>query len=376
MLCLAIWVYLTLARGWFWRVCEFEDNSKTWELQGKAPSVVALVPARNEAATIGATVAALARQDYDGKFWVLVVDDHSADGTALIAAQAAREANAEGTVRVFEATELAEGWTGKLWALNEGVRNAGEPEYYWLTDADVVHAPGTLRKLVGRAERDELELASLMVLLRAKTVPERLLIPAFLFFFLKLYPPRWTEDPRARTAGAAGGCALLRRAALEGIGGFAAIRGEVIDDCALAAAVKRSGGGIWMGLTRDSASLRAYGSFAEIRDLIARTAFTQLGYSVWLLLGTVVGMALTYLVPVALLFAAGWEPRMLGLGTWCLMTGLYWPTVRFYRLPGWWAMLLPAAAAFYLYATSLSAARFWVGRGGYWKGRAQAQRRS
>jgi hopene-associated glycosyltransferase HpnB len=251
-----------------------------------------------------------------------------------------------------------------------------EPTYYWLTDADIVHAPDTLQRLVARADRDHLDLASLMVLLQAKTLPERALIPAFLFFFLKLYPPSWIADPKARTAGAAGGCILLRREALERIGGFAAIRSEVIDDCALAGAVKRSGGRLWMGLTRASVSVRAYTTFAEIRDLIARTAFTQLRYSPFLLLGTLAAMFLTYLAPVMLLFVPHRAPQILGVCAWLLMSVLYFPTVRFYRLSPAWAATLPLTALFYSYATFLSAARYYLGRGSQWKGRSQVKRPS
>jgi hopene-associated glycosyltransferase HpnB len=211
-----------------------------------------------------------------------------------------------------------------------------------------------------------------MVLLHAKSLAERLLIPAFLYFFLKLYVPRWIADPKSRTAGAAGGCILLRETALQRMGGLAAIRGEVIDDCALARAVKRSDGNIWMGLTRKSISLRAYTTFTEIRDMIARTAFTQLGYSPWLLLGTLLGMLLTYVVPVALALQSHPPAWQIALGAWVLMTLTYLPTVRFYRLSPLWATFLPIAAAFYSYATWLSAVRYWMGRGGQWKGRSQA----
>jgi hopene-associated glycosyltransferase HpnB len=211
-----------------------------------------------------------------------------------------------------------------------------------------------------------------MVLLQAKTLPERALIPAFLFFFLKLYPPSWIANPKAKTAGAAGGCILLRSEALQRIGGLTAIRNEVIDDCALAQAIKRSGGKIWMGLTRRSVSLRAYNSFAEIRDMIARTAFTQLRYSPTLLLGTVIGMFLTYLAPVALVFAPNIKTRILAACAWALMSLLYLLTLRFYSLSPLWAPILPAVAAFYSYGTILSALRFWRGRGAQWKGRSQA----
>jgi hopene-associated glycosyltransferase HpnB len=248
------------------------------------------------------------------------------------------------------------------------------PTYYWFTDADVEHAPDTLRRLVVRAERDKLELASLMVLLQAKTLPERALIPAFLYFFLMLYPPKWIADEELGTAGAAGGCILLRREALARIGGLQAIRGEVIDDCALAKAVKLSGGKVWMGLTRKSTSLRAYGTFGEIRDLIARTAFTQLRYSALLLTGTLAAMFLTYFAPVILLFAHDSTSRTLGFVAWLFMTLSFLPTVRFYRLSIVWTPLLPLTAVFYTYATWVSAMRYWIGKGGHWKGRTQAPR--
>jgi len=309
------------------------------------------------------------------------VDDHSEDGTAGIAQRVAAENGAAKRVRVVNAGELPGGWTGKLWALNEGMSHGGGlsaaaevPEFYWFTDADVSHAPNTLMRLVGRAERERLDLASLMVLLQAKTLPERALIPAFLFFFLMLYPPRWIADEELGTAGAAGGCLLLRREALRRIGGFAAIRGEVIDDCALARAVKLSGGRVWLGLTRESVSLRAYRTFGEVRDLIARTAFSQLRYSVPILAGTLLGMFLTYVAPVLLLFTHDSTAVTLGFAAWLLMTLSFLPTVRFYRLSAVWALVLPLTAAFYTCATCLSAVRYWMGKGGLWKGRAQARK--
>jgi hopene-associated glycosyltransferase HpnB len=258
--------------------------------------------------------------------------------------------------------------------MNEGIAAAAAnaPDYFWFTDADIVHAPDTLRRLVSRAEKDSLDLASLMVLLRAKTIPERLLILPFLYFFLMLYPPRWIADPKARTAGAAGGCILLRRAALERIGGMAAIRSEVIDDCALSRAVKRSGGRIWMGLTRATVSLRSYGSFGEIRDLIARTAFTQLRYSFLLLVATLVGLFVTYLLPWMLFFAYPGEAWLAVDTTIALMAASFAVTVRFYGLSWPWALPLPVAALFYGYATCVSAVRYSLGRGAQWKGRSQA----
>jgi len=390
---LAIWLHLFFGRGCFWRVRKLDADHEAGETLREWPSVVAVLPARNEAETIGRVVAALVHQDYPGAFSVVVVDDHSEDETASIARQVAAENGAGERVTVVSASELPEGWTGKLWALNEGLSNgavsktagssSGElgaaeqiPGFYWFTDADVSHAPDTLRRLVRRAKRDKLDLASLMVLLEAKTFPERALIPAFLYFFLMLYPPKWIADEELATAGAAGGCILLRREAIARIGSFAAIRGEVIDDCALAKAVKNSGGKVWMGLTRKSTSLRAYGTFGEIRDLIARTAFTQLRYSALVLAGTLLGMFLTYVAPVILLFAHDSTAPVLGFAAWLLMTFSFAPTVSFYGLsPAVWAPLLPLTAVFYTYATWLSAVRYWLGKGGLWKGRAQAPRK-
>jgi hopene-associated glycosyltransferase HpnB len=391
---LGIWLHLFFGRGWFWRVGKLNADGAIGETLSKWPSVEAVVPARNEAETIKRVVASLVRQEYEGEFSVVVVDDHSEDATALVARQVTDKDGATDRVRVVNASPLPDGWTGKLWALNDGVSSqevansgvdsagvngaavaAGRtegPAYYWFTDADVVHGPDTLRRLVVRAERERLDLASLMVLLQAKTFPERALIPAFLYFFLMLYPPGWIADDELGTAGAAGGCILLRREALARVGGLAAIRSEVIDDCALAKSVKGSGGKVWMGLTRKSESLRAYGTFGEIRDLIARTAFTQLRYSALLLVGTLAGMFLTYVAPVVLLFAHDSTTRTLGFVAWVLMTLSFLPTVRFYRLSVVWAPLLPLTAAFYAYATWLSAVRYWMGKGGLWKGRAQA----
>jgi hopene-associated glycosyltransferase HpnB len=388
---LAIWLHLFFGRGWFWRVGKLDADREPLETLWEWPSVIAVVPARNEEQMIGQVVARLVKQDYPGAFSIVIVDDHSEDGTAGVAQHVADDNGAGERVRIVGASALAEGWTGKLWALNEGVFKVGVaewgasgpelpaptpevPAYYWFTDADVTHAPDTLRRLVGRAKREGLELASLMVLLQAKTLPERALIPAFLYFFLMLYPPGWIADEELATAGAAGGCILLKSEALARIGGLAAIRGEVIDDCALAKAVKLSGGKVWMGLTRKSTSLRAYGTFGEIRDLIARTAFTQLNYSALLLMGTLAAMFLTYVAPVILLLAHDSTARLLGFAAWLLMSLSFLSTVRFYRISIVWAPLLPLTALFYTYATWLSAVRYWMGKGGHWKGRTQAPR--
>jgi hopene-associated glycosyltransferase HpnB len=380
---LFVWLVLTLFRGAFWQLRFFDDDIALHypppdvAAEGRSlawPRVAAVIPARNEAASVTKLVESLARQDYAGEFHVFIVDDQSEDKTGELAAAAAQAERAENKFTIQRGQEWKPGWTGKLWAMQQGIENATaiSPEYFWFTDADIAHAPDTLTRLVARAQSQSLDLASLMVMLQAKSLPERLLIPAFLYFFLQLYPPRWIENLGSRTAGAAGGCILLKRNALEKMGGLHSIRGEVIDDCALARGVKRSGGRIWMGVTRKSISLRSYQSFGEIRDLIARTAFTQLNYSGLVLAGTLLALSLTYFVPVVLLFSPQPLVWRLSLAAWALMTLTYLPTVRFYRLSPKWAMLLPLAGAFYAWATVLSAIRYWLGRGGHWKGRAQA----
>jgi hopene-associated glycosyltransferase HpnB len=372
-LSLFIWIVITFFRGGFWQLRAFEDSTRD-TAPSAWPRVVAVVPARNEAETISRCVESLVRQDYPGELRIVVVDDHSEDETGGRARAAAQRCGTSERVTILQGAALPQGWTGKLWALQQGVSAAASiaPDFFWFTDADITHAPDTLKALVARAQAEGLELASLMVLLQANTFPERLLIPAFLYFFLMLYPPKWIADVKAKTAGAAGGCILLRGEVLDKIGGLTSIRGEVIDDCALARAVKCSGGRIWMGLSRSSVSLRSYDTFSEICDLIARTAFTQLGYSTLVLLGTIAGLLLTYFVPVALTFYP--QPLVWGvaLAAWALMALTYLPATRFYGLSPLWAPLLPLAAMFYSYATCVSAVRFWRGSGGQWKGRAQA----
>jgi hopene-associated glycosyltransferase HpnB len=372
---LLIWIVLTFFRGGFWFLRAFDDDVSPHAAPPQWPAIVAIIPARNEESGIGDALDSLLAQEYPGDFRILVVDDHSEDATAeIVGRRADQSKNAKSNVSLLRAEALEPGWTGKLWALQQGIRTAERfnPEFFWFTDADIVHEPDTLQRLVSNAEAPHRELVSLMVLLNARHFAERLLIPAFLYFFLQLYPPGRTADRTSSVAGAAGGCVLLRRRALQRIGGIAAIRSEVIDDCALARAVKRSGGQIWMGVTRKSVSLRAYSGFGEIRDMIARTAFTQLRYSNLFLVGTLAGMFLTYLVPVIFTFNPHVAVWRTALAAWILMTLTYMPTVRFYRLSALWAPFLPAAAVFYSYATWLSAFRYWRGRGGQWKGRAQA----
>lgn len=370
VLTLAIWAYLLLFRGGFWRIAlrppPHREAGKPW------PRVVAVVPARNEAEGIGTAIASLLAQDYPGDFSVVLVDDHSSDGTAEIARAAARDAPSR--LRVVAAAALPQGWTGKLWALGEGVRQIETPpDLYLFTDADIAHHRSNLSELVTRLEGEGRDLVSLMVKLRCESFAERFLIPPFVFFFALLYPFAWSNDPRKSTAAAAGGCILIRRSAYERIGGYAAIKGELIDDCALAQAVKR-GGSIWLGLTRDTRSLRPYPRLADIWNMVARTAYTQLRYSPLLLAGTVLGMAVTYLAPPLLLLAGG-NAAWLGLAAWLALSFAYLPMLRFYGRSVMWAPLLPAAASVYLAATVDSAWRHWQGKGGEWKGRVQWQNR-
>ncbi|HZT29676.1 MAG TPA: glycosyltransferase [Bryobacteraceae bacterium] len=320
-----------------------------------------MIPARDEAATIGVAIASLAGQDYPGPFHIFLVDDHSSDGTA----EAARAAAGPDRLTVLVAPPLPPGWSGKLWALARGVAEATprNPAYLLFTDADIVHAPGSLSRLVAHALAGGFHLVSLMVRLHCRSFVEKALIPAFVFFFFLLYPPAWTADPRKRTAGAAGGCLLIRRDALERMGGIAAIRGEWIDDCALAARVKQRGGRLWLGLGADTYSLRAYAGFAAIGSMISRTAFTQLRYSPWLLAGTVAGMLVTYVLPPLAVATAA------GAAAWLLMMLAYTPTLRYYGRSLLWAPCLPLVSLFYTAATLHSAVEHRRGRGGAWKGR-------
>jgi len=357
----AIWVYLLCARGGFW--LERDSRAVKGRFGRVAPRVCAVVTARNEAGVVRRSMASLGAQLYNGEFQVVLVDDHSTDETAQIA----REMGCH----VISSASLAAGWTGKLWAVSQGIDYAARfmPDYFLLTDADIVHPRENVAALTLRAETDGYELVSYMATLECRTLAERALIPAFVFFFFLLYPPAWVRDSRRSTAGAAGGCILIRRQMLEKIGGIAAIRGELIDDCALASAVKRHGGRVWLGLNRDSVSIRDYAGFGEIGRMISRTAFTQLRYSALLLAGTVAGLILTYAVPPVLALAAvGW-PRGLGVLSWTLMSIAYVPMLRYYRRSPLWAPVLPAVAVFYAGATIHSAICYWRGKGGMWKGR-------
>jgi len=369
-LSLLIWIYLLIGRGRFWQVSNAASGLKL--TLTPAPRVAVVVPARNEADVVGQAVRSLLEQEYAGQLHIFVVDDHSSDETASVALRAA--ADKPDQLTVIPAAPLPAGWTGKMWALSQGVQHAARfaPDYLLFTDADVVHAPDSIASLVARARRDALDLVSVMVRLRCSALAERALIPAFVFFFFMLYPPKWVGSSKHRTAGAAGGCVLVRAEALAGVGGIAAIQNELIDDCALARQMKRNGG-VWMGATQDTYSIRGYDGFRGVGRMISRAAFFQLRHSGWLLMATVLGMALTFLVPPLLVCFGGWA-ALIGGAAWLLMSAAYWPMLRFYSRSLLWAPLLPLIAMFYTGATVHSAFQYWLGRGGEWKGRCQDAR--
>ncbi len=370
-LSLVVWIYLLTAHGAFWKVWRLGAPKRP--LDPVRGSVAVVIPARDEAEFIGSTVRSLLEQRSVESLHIFVVDDHSSDRTAESALRAANDINHVDSVSVISGRELPSGWTGKLWAMQQGIDAAMklDPMYLLLTDADIHHSPDNVAILAGIAEAGNYDLVSFMVKLQCKSVAERLLIPPFVFFFFLLYPPAWVRNPKRSMAGAAGGCMLIRPAALRAAGGIAAIRNQIIDDCALARAVKQSGGRVWLGLTPDTYSQRNYRTFAEIERMIARTAFNQLQHSTLLLAGAIVGLVITYILPCALILTTNRWLIILGALSWMLMSTAYAPMVRFYGLNFLWSLGLPFSAFFYMLATLHSAIKFWAGRGGEWKGRVQ-----
>ena len=367
---LSIWAYLLVARGAFWR-CRPRDTQEAappavW------PPVVAVVPARDEAPHIGESIGSLLRQDYPGPLTVILVDDDSTDGTKEVAERVATSSSTGNRLVVIGSGGPPRGWTGKLWAVNQGIARAmsERPAYLLLTDADIVHAPGNLRWLVGHAQGDNFVLTSLMAKLRCESFAERSHNPAFIFFFQMLYPFSWVNRRERATAAAAGGCMLVRADALAAAGGIASIRDALIDDCALAERLKRHGP-IWIGLTERVRSIRAY-RWNDVRQMVSRTAYTQLGHSPLLLAGTLAGMGLTYVAPVLLAIGGNGPARWLGFLSWGLMALAFQPSLRLYRLSPLWGVALPFIALLYMLYTLDSAYQYGRGRGGVWKGRAQA----
>ncbi len=383
ILSVLIWIYLLWGRGSFWQVSKLKAFPQTGPKNGEhAPcNVAVVVPARNEVDVIDRSITSLLRQDFRGSLHVFLVDDSSQDGTAQAAVRAAEKAGASQSLTVITGEPLPPGWSGKLWAVHQGLEKArerfplhgGSGDFYLLTDADVVNSRSNVATLVSIADAGGYDLASIMVRLHCESLAEKFLIPAFVFFFFQIYPPSWIAQRKKAVAGAAGGCILIRPKALERAGGIAAIRNEIIDDCALAKAVKTDGGTVWLGLAdSDSAtSVRPYGTFAEIETMISRTAFRQLNHSALVLIAALAGLVVTYLVPMLLLFSRSPFPIAMGAIAWLMMTCAYLPMIRYYRLNAAWALALPFIALFYSGATLHSAVKFWLGRGGEWKGRVQ-----
>ena len=369
---LLAWAYLAFFHRDFWRADQRLEPATTppevW------PSVAAIVPARNEAATIEACVRALKSQVYAGDFRIVIVDDSSSDETASLARIAGLTAPGTAKVEIITAPPLPSGWTGKLAALDAGVKHVGDaPEFIWFTDADVTHAPSTLTRLTAKAVTDRRDLVSLMVRLHCDSMWERLLIPAFILFVQMLYPFRAVNDPRSSVAAAAGGCVLLKRDRLQAAGGLDAIRGEIIDDCALGRIIKRSGGRLWLALGDDSHSLRAADTLGPLWSMVKRTAFTQLHHSRALLTLTVAGLALVFLGPPFVILTlpvhGDFIATMAGCGAFGLMVWIYGPTLRDYGRSPWEGLLLPVAAALYGAMTIDSARAHARDQGGGWKGR-------
>lgn len=375
ILALVAWIFLLTMRGGFWRSHpRLSFDAARGAVRGAYPTVVAVVPARNEAAVIGHCIETLLAQDYRGEFRIVLVDDASEDGTAGIAQAAASRDGNPGRFEVVRAEPLPEDWTGKMWAVAQGVARAARysPHYLWLTDADITHHPRELAHLVDKAEGENRDLVSLMVYLNCETFWERLLIPAFVFFFQMLFPFPWVNDRDRRIAAAAGGSMLVKREALERAGSIEAIRHAVIDDCAMARVIKRRGS-IWLGLAESTRSLRRYDSLKEIWAMVARSAYDQLGYSRRMLAVTVVGLSIVFIAPVIAALHGAWsgnvEESLVAVIAWLMMAMAYYPTLRLYR--GQWmaALALPIAALLYCAMTVDSARRHYRGKGGGWKGR-------
>ncbi|MEU3709820.1 glycosyltransferase [Streptomyces catenulae] len=369
---LAAWVWLLLGQGFFWRTdvrLPARTEPERW------PPVAVVVPARDEAGVLPESLPSLLAQKYPGRAEIFLVDDGSTDGTGTLARALAAERGGL-PLTVVSPGPMEPGWTGKLWAVRHGIalaRERTDAEYLLLTDADIAHEPDSLRELVAAARSARLDLVSQMARLRVATPWERLIVPAFVYFFAQLYPFRWVNRPGARTAAAAGGCVLLRADAAERAGVPESIRGAVIDDVSLARAVKRSGGRIWLGLAERVDSVRPYPRLAELWQMVARSAYAQLRHRPSLLLGTVLGLALVYLAPPAVLLAGAVTGGAVAAGcggaAWAVMCGTFLPMVRYYRQPWWTAPLLPFTALLYLLMTVDSALRHHRGRGAAWKGR-------
>jgi hopene-associated glycosyltransferase HpnB len=382
-LSLIIWVFLLLFWGQFWRADQrLEINNIDLP---NYPNVCAIIPARNEADVLSISLKSLLNQEYSGQFSIILIDDQSTDKTGEVAQEIANNLNQSGRLKVILGKPLPVGWSGKLWAMEQGIQEAQSqnlsPDYFLFTDADIEHHSTNLKELVTKAEKENLALTSLMVLLRCDSFWEKFLIPAFVFFFEKLYPFPLVNNPNSPIAAAAGGCILIRRDILEKIGGIEILKQALIDDCSLAIAVKKylqnhpknPEKSIWLGLTETTYSLRPYPDLASIWNMVARTAFTQLNYSTLWLIGTIFGMFLTYLAaPLGLIWGLALKQTsiiIISTITLLIIALSYSPTLRLYKLSPLRALTLPLIALFYSVMTVDSALRYWRGQGGGWKGR-------
>ena len=357
LLSLSAWIYLFFAHGAFWRSRPQLPAATPEEF----PDVDIIVPARDEAGTIQAAIGSLLAQDYGGNFRVILIDDNSTDATAELAGSAAK-------LQIIRLTSKPAGWSGKLWALHEGIA-ASRSTLVLLTDADIVHQPTHLASLIAKLQSGPLDLVSEMVRLNCSSLAERMLVPAFVYFFQMLYPFAKVNDASSRVAAAAGGTVLVRREALERIGGIEAIKDALIDDVALAKAVKR-GGPIFLAHSELAASIRLYPKVSDLWQMISRTAFTQLRYSAALLILTLVGLTIVWLVPPwEAVFGSGWRLGC-GLAACTLAAVSYMPTLARYKRNKLWALALPLIAVFYMAATAASAVNYWRGKGAKWKNRA------
>lgn len=361
------WIYLAFFHGQFWKplLDEMAPDPTSW------PDVDIIVPARNEADILHRSLPSLLAQDYPGKCRVMLVNDHSTDGTAQTAKEVALRQSLSNKLQIINAPDLKEGWAGKVGAMQTGVEHSTSA-FVLFTDADIHHHPESLRQLVAVSEHKQLDLNSLMVKLNCTSWAEKLMIPAFVFFFSMLYPFRWANDIKAKTAAAAGGVMLVRREVLDEAGGLEKIKGAIIDDCSLARLIKDCSDRIRLSLTHDVHSLRPYNAYADIHKMIARSAFTQLGYSTARLVGSLFSLSLLFVVPFAALFSGDYSCLFLGLVILYEIFILYRPITRFYGRSIGWSATLPFAALFYMWATLDSALSYWKGKGGQWKGRAQA----
>jgi hopene-associated glycosyltransferase HpnB len=376
---LLAWLWLLVGQGGFWRT----DVRLPWRAPGGGPAVwpavAVVVPARDEAEVLPVSLPSLLAQEYPGRAEVFLVDDGSSDHTGALARAIADERGGL-PLTVCSPGEPPSGWTGKLWAVHHGIgvaASAFEADYLLLTDADIAHRPGSLRMLVAATLTDGCDVVSQMAKLRVETGWERLIVPAFVYFFAQLYPFRWVNRRGGRTAAAAGGCILIRRAVAERARYPESIRHAVIDDVALARAVKRSGGRIWLGLADRVDSIRPYPRLPELWRMVSRSAYVQLRRNPALLVLALTGLAIVYAVPplaaVAGVMTADALLGATGFAAWAVMSGTYVPILRYYRQPLWLAPLLPFTAMLYAAMTADSALQYYRGKGAAWKGRTYAR---